>query len=79
MVRDLESTEPTGAGIWLAAVQLALGRKDLAVRALERAAEAGEPHFAFAFVDPRLAELRGVPAFERLRAELGPPALRDDA
>jgi DNA-binding winged helix-turn-helix (wHTH) protein len=78
IVRDLESAEPTGAGIWLAAVQLAWGRKDLAIQALERAAEVGEPHFAFAFVDPRLAELRGVPAFERLRAELGVAAPREE-
>jgi len=68
--RDLESAELTGAGTWLAVVHLALGRKDLAIRALERAAEVGEPHFAFAFFDPRLTELRGVPAFERLRAQL---------
>lgn len=70
LIRELDSTEPMGAGAWLAVAQLALGRKDLAIRALERAAAIGEPHFAFAFVDPRLAELRGVPAFERLRSEL---------
>jgi DNA-binding winged helix-turn-helix (wHTH) protein len=79
VMRELESTEPTGAGTWQAVVQLACGRKDLAIRALERAAEVGEPHFAFAFVDPRLAELRGVPAFDRLRAELGASAPPDQA
>lgn len=68
VIRELDSAESPVAGTWLAVAQLALGRKDLAVRALEQAAAAGEPHFAFVFVDPRLAELRGVPAFEHLRA-----------
>jgi DNA-binding winged helix-turn-helix (wHTH) protein/Flp pilus assembly protein TadD len=73
VIRGLDSTELPVPGTWLAVAHAALGRKDLAIRALERAAAVGEPQFAFAFVDPRLAALRGVPAFERLRHVPGAP------
>lgn len=55
---------------WLATAWLALGRREQAVDVLERAREVGSPQFVFAFVDPRLAALRGDPAFERLRPTL---------
>jgi DNA-binding winged helix-turn-helix (wHTH) protein len=73
LIRELDSTDAPVVSTWLAVAQVALGRKDLAIRALERAAEVGEPQFIFAFADPRLAELRGVPSFERLRPILTEP------
>jgi len=70
-IRAVESSELSSASAWLASAHLALGRKDLAIRVLERAAAVGAPQLVFGFVDPRLAELRGVPAFERLRPGTG--------
>jgi pentatricopeptide repeat protein len=61
---------------WLATAYLALGRRDRAIDVLARAREAGSPQFVYAFVDPRLAELNGDPAFERLRPVRRPPSLR---
>jgi DNA-binding winged helix-turn-helix (wHTH) protein len=51
----------------LATAYLALGQRDRAIDVLTRAREVGSPQFVYAFVDPRLAELNGDPAFERLR------------
>jgi hypothetical protein len=39
--------------------------------ALACARDVGSPQFVYAFVDPRLADLNGDPAFERLRPCLG--------
>jgi DNA-binding winged helix-turn-helix (wHTH) protein len=52
---------------WLATAYLALGLRDRAIDVLTRAREVGSPQFVYAFVDPRLADLNGDPAFERLR------------
>jgi tetratricopeptide (TPR) repeat protein len=60
----------------LATAYLALGRRDRAINLLARAREVGSPQFVYAFVDPRLAELNGDPAFERLRPVVRPPRLR---
>jgi Flp pilus assembly protein TadD len=61
-VRSIGSPCPS-----LATAYLALGRRDRAIDVLTRAREVGSPQFVYAFVDPRLAELNGDPAFERLR------------
>jgi hypothetical protein len=50
---------------------LALGRRNRAIDVLARARDVGSPQFVYAFVDPRLADLNGDPAFERLRPALG--------
>jgi tetratricopeptide (TPR) repeat protein len=60
---------------WLATAYLALGRRDRAIDVLARARGLGSPQFVYSFVDPRLAELNGDPAFERLRP-IGRPAPR---
>jgi DNA-binding winged helix-turn-helix (wHTH) protein len=51
----------------LATAYLALGRRDRAIDVLVRARDVGSPQFVYVFVDPRLADLHGDPAFERLR------------
>jgi tetratricopeptide (TPR) repeat protein len=52
---------------WLATAYLALGQRDRAIDVLARAREVGSPQFVYAFVDPRLTDLNGDPAFEQLR------------
>lgn len=48
-------------------VYVALGRREMALDVLVRARDVGSPQFVFAFIDPRLADLKGDQAFERLR------------
>jgi tetratricopeptide (TPR) repeat protein len=57
---------------WLATAYVALGQRDRAIDVLARARDVGSPQFVYAFVDPRLADLNGDPAFERLRPDNTP-------
>ena len=61
---DRESVRPSD--YQRAAVELALGEHDEALRRLERAAAAREPWMVWIRVDPMLAALRGEPRFESL-------------
>jgi len=67
LIRQLEAEPLAAAGIWLAGAHVALGNPRRAIDCIAEAREIGAPQFAYAFVDPGLAALRGVPAFERLR------------
>jgi len=67
LTRTIEARGIAAHCPWLATAHLAIGRRKAAIDVLERARDAGSPQFVYAFVDPRLAALRGVPAFERLR------------
>jgi DNA-binding winged helix-turn-helix (wHTH) protein len=72
LIRTIEASGIAAHCPWLATAHVALGRRDLAIDVLARAREAGSPQFVYAFVDPRLADLHGDPAFEGLRSGLGP-------
>lgn len=67
LIHSIEACGIAAHSPWLATAYLALGRRDRAIDVLARAREVGSPQFVYAFVDPRLAELNGDPAFERLR------------
>jgi DNA-binding winged helix-turn-helix (wHTH) protein len=67
LIHQLEAEPLPAAGIWLAGAHVALGNPRRAIDCIAEAREIGAPQFAYAFVDPGLAALRGVPAFERLR------------
>lgn len=73
LIQVLESRGIAAHTPWLATAYVALGRRDKAIDVLVRARDVGSPQFVFAFVDPRLADLRGDPAFERLRPGGRPP------
>lgn len=72
LVRLIEARSIAAPCPSLATAYLALGRRDRAIEVIARAREAGSPQFVYAFVDPRLAELNGDPAFERLRPAYRP-------
>jgi DNA-binding winged helix-turn-helix (wHTH) protein len=76
LIQSIEARGIAAHCPWLATGYLALGRRDRAIDVLARAREVGSPQFVYAFVDPRLAELSGDPAFERLRPVVRPPRLR---
>jgi DNA-binding winged helix-turn-helix (wHTH) protein/Tfp pilus assembly protein PilF len=64
LVRAIERSGMPLPAARLAPAWLALGDRDRARAVLELSREQGEPQFAYALYDPRLAELRGVmPAF----------------
>jgi hypothetical protein len=67
LIRPLEAEPLAAAGMLLTGAHVALGSPRHAIDRIAEAREIGEPQFPFAFVDPGLAALRGVPAFERLR------------
>jgi DNA-binding winged helix-turn-helix (wHTH) protein len=67
LIRTIEARGIAAHCPWLATAHVALGRRDLAIDVLARARDVGSPQFVYAFVDPRLADLRGDMAFERLR------------
>jgi tetratricopeptide (TPR) repeat protein len=67
LIRAIEARGLAAHCPWLATAHLALGQRDKAIDVLARARDVGSPQFVYAFVDPRLAELKGEPAFERLR------------
>jgi pentatricopeptide repeat protein len=67
LLRAIEAHGIAAQCPWLATAYLALGRRERAIDVLARARDAGSPQFLYAFVDPRLADLNGDPAFERLR------------
>lgn len=67
LIQSIEARGITAHCPWLATAYLALGRRDNAIDVLERAREVGSPQFVYAFVDPRLFDLNGDPAFEKLR------------
>ena len=73
LIRTIEARGIAAHCPWLATAYLALGRRDQAIDVLVRARDLGSPQFVYAFVDPRLADLNGDPAFERLRPAFGPP------
>jgi hypothetical protein len=52
----------------LAPAWLALGERERALNLLQAAASDQSPYLHYALADPRLREIRGDPAFERLRA-----------
>jgi tetratricopeptide (TPR) repeat protein len=72
LIRTIEARGIAAHCPWLATAYLALGRRDQAIDVLVRARDLGSPQFVYAFVDPRLAELNGDPAFERLRPAYRP-------
>ncbi|HEX5638959.1 MAG TPA: winged helix-turn-helix domain-containing protein [Burkholderiaceae bacterium] len=73
LIRTIEARGIAAHCPWLATAYLALGRRDQAIDVLARARDLGSPQFVYAFVDPRLADLNGDPAFERLRPAFRPP------
>lgn len=71
-IKAIESLALPVAGTWLASAHLALGRHDRCIESLQLAREVGAPQFVYAFVDPRLEELRGTATFEALRPVQSP-------
>jgi DNA-binding winged helix-turn-helix (wHTH) protein len=71
LIRTIEARGIAAHCPWLATAYVALGRRERAIDVLTRARDVGSPQFVYAFVDPRLADLNGDPAFERLRPALG--------
>lgn len=67
VMRRIEATGLPLPAALLANAWIALGDRERAIRMLQMARKTQSPYLPYAFVDPRLAELRGDPAFERLR------------
>jgi hypothetical protein len=69
ILRELEDLRQTDYvdGYPMACVYDALGRREEALNALERAAEENSPHLFMMDVDPRMGSLRSHPRFTRLR------------
>ena len=58
---------PNDPGLLQWEAELALGARERALELLQAAASDQSPYLHYALADPRLIELRGDPAFERLR------------
>ena len=67
LVRGIENSGFPLPGVGLAPAYLAFGQPDRAIEMVRRARDVGSPQFGYAFVDPRLAELRNDPLFTSLR------------
>lgn len=67
LIAQIEAAALPVAGVWIAGAHLALGRPWRAIECIAEARAIGAPQFVYAFVDPALAELRGIPEFERLK------------
>lgn len=70
-LRSIEATGLPLPAALLANAWVALGDHERAISLLQTAQKNQSPYMRYAFVDPRLTQLRGDPAFERLRHASG--------
>ena len=66
VLRSIEATGLPLPAALLANAWVALGDHERAISLLQTAQKNQSPYMRYAFVDPRLAQLRGDPAFDRL-------------